>query len=116
MTKIRRPCKNCPWRVDAPPGYWDSTHFTEIWGNCQDDGMHQMACHKSTRESPLPCQGWVRVIGFDAIGVRLLVMIGKVLLTEVGDRSGPKLFPSFAAMLRANGIRLPRRNRVTPWP
>lgn len=108
---IRRPCRNCPWRVDAPRRHWDPSHFTEIWHNCQDDGAHEMACHKSTRAMPLPCQGWVRVMGFGAIGVRLAVMTGKVSLAEVDDQRGPALFPSFAAMLEANGIRLPRRNR-----
>jgi hypothetical protein len=50
-------------------------------------------------------------MGFGAIGVRLAVMTGKVSLAEVDDQRGPALFPSFAAMLEANGIRLPRRNR-----
>jgi hypothetical protein len=114
VIKIRRPCENCPWRVDAPRGYWDPSHFEEIWKNCQDDGMNQMACHKSTAERPLPCQGWVRVMGFRAIGVRLLVMRDHVSEAEVADRDGPALFPSFAAMLRANRVRPPRRNRFLP--
>lgn len=114
MTRLRRPCANCPWRVDSPRGYWDPTHFQEIWNNCQDDGMNQMACHKSTAEHILPCQGWVRVMGFNAIGVRLAVISGKVSHAEVEDRDGPQLFKTFAAMLRANGIRLPRRNRFVP--
>ncbi len=114
MSALRRPCANCPWRVDAPRRYWDPTHFQEIWNNCQDDGTNMMACHKSTPEHRLPCQGWVRVMGFDAIGVRLAVMKGEVLQAEVDDRKGPALFKSFAAMLKANGIPLPRRNRFVP--
>ncbi len=109
--KVRRPCENCPWRVDAPRRHWDPTHFTDIWRNCQDDGMNQMLCHKSTPTVLLPCQGWVRVMGFTAIGVRLAVMNGLVSHAEVEDRNGPQLFPSFGAMLRANGIRVPRRNK-----
>lgn len=114
---MRRPCSNCPWRVDAPRGYWDPQHFVDIWRNCQDDGMNVMLCHKSSalpkaQRGDIPCQGWIRVMGFDAIGVRLLAMSGKVTCEEVNDRGGPKLFGSFATMMRANQVALPRRSRV----
>ena len=160
-TKLRRACANCPWRIDAPRGYWDPQHFVDIWRNCQDDGLNIMLCHltkkaesrrrserdavpvstrtpvsdasedshecthkttsspqpsvKSTStSSPLPCQGWIRVMGFDAIGVRLLVMRGQVTFEEVEDKEGPKLFPTFAAMMKANKIPLPRRSKMVP--
>lgn len=116
MTKLRQACSNCPWRVDAPRDYWDPQHFVDIFRNCQDDGMHVMLCHKAgtlprDQQGSVPCQGWIRVMGFSAIGVRLLVMQNKVTLEEVEDRDGPELFPTFAAMLRANKIKLPRRSR-----
>ena len=75
--------------------------------------MNVMGCHKSTKEAFLPCQGWARVIGFSAIGVRIAVMNGTLKLEEVEDHDGPELFKTFAAMLRANKIKLPRRNRWT---
>jgi hypothetical protein len=117
--KLRRSCENCPWRVDAARGYWDPQHFVDIWKSCQDDGTNIMLCHKSNAlpeadRKSVPCQGWIRVMGFSAIGVRLLVMQGKATLEEVEDRDGPTLFPSFAAMMRANKIRLPRRSKVMP--
>ena len=52
-------------------------------------------------------------MGFDAIGVRLLAMQNKITIEEVEDKDGPTLFPSFAAMLRANKIKLPKRSRWT---
>lgn len=115
--RIRRPCENCPWRLDAPRGYWHPQHFVDIWKNCQDDGLHVMLCHKSTAlpeedRRALPCQGWIRVLGFNAIGVRLLVIRGQATREEVEDAKGPELFRSFAAMLRANKIRLPKRSKV----
>ena len=117
--KLRRPCDNCPWRVDAPRGYWDPQHFTDIWRNCQDDGLNVMLCHKSNALPPaergsVPCQGWIRVMGSAAIGVRILLMNGNATIEEVEDRAGPTLFPTFAAMMRANKIPLPRRSRATP--
>lgn len=117
--KLRRACDNCPWRVDAPRGYWDSQHFVDIWQNCQDDGINVMLCHKATILPPIeqgkvPCQGWIRVMGREAIGVRILLMNGRATIEEVEDRGGPPLFPTFAAMMRANKIRLPKRSRVMP--
>lgn len=116
---IRRPCSSCPWRVDAPRGYWDPQHFVDIWRNCQDDGLNVMLCHKSNalpkeERGDVPCQGWIRVMGYEAIGVRILVMQGKATLEEIEDKDGPKLFPTFTAMMRANKIRLPQRSRMTP--
>lgn len=112
--RCRRPCANCPWRIDAPREHWDPQHFIDIWGNCQDDGQHIMLCHKSCGASEkIPCQGWIRVLGFDAIGVRLLVMRNQVSIEEVTDRGGPLLFSTFAAMLHANKIPpLPRSTAV----
>ena len=116
--KLRRPCDNCPWRVDAPHDYWDPQHFIDIWQNCQDDGIHVMLCHKSgalpkADQGNVPCQGWIRIMGCDAIGVRILLMNGKTTIEEVEDRKGPKLFPTFTAMMRANKIKLPKRSRMT---
>lgn len=114
-TKLRRPCANYPWRVDAPREYWDSSHFVSIWANCQGDSMGSMGCHKSASlPKPTPCQGWIRVMGFASIGVRLLAMTGVVTFDEVNDKGGPKLFRTFAAMLRANKIPVSRIPRFKP--
>jgi len=118
-TKLRRSCENCPWRVDAPRGYWDPQHFVDIWRTCQDDGPHIMLCHKSgvlpkEERVDVPCQGWIRVMGFDAIGVRILAMRGQITFEEVEDKVGPKLFSSFTAMMRANKIKLPKRSKQRP--
>ena len=117
--KLRRPCENCPWRVDAPRGYWDPQHFVDIWRNCQDDGLNIMLCHKSNaapkeKRPEIPCQGWIRVMGFSAIGVRILVMRNQVTMEEVEDTAGPELFPTFVKMMRANKIPLPRRSHAVP--
>ena len=78
--------------------------------------MNVMLCHKANalpedERGNLPCQGWIRVMGFRAIGVRILAMQNKITVEEVEDKGGPKLFPTFNAMMKANKIRLPRRTR-----
>jgi hypothetical protein len=105
--------------VDAPRDYWDPQHFVDIWRNCQDDGLNIMLCHKSNalpqaKRPEVPCQGWIRVMGFDAIGVRILAMRGQITVEEVEDKAGPELFSTFAAMMRANKIAMPRRSRMVP--
>lgn len=119
--KLRRPCSNCPWRVDAPREYWDPQHFADIWQSCQDDGHTVMLCHKAnalppTERDKMPCQGWIRVLGFDAIGVRLLAWQGHVSFEEVEDKEGPTLFETFAKMLQANNVPPPSRSRVLSTP
>ena len=113
---IRRPCNSCPWRKDVPIAYWHPNHFTSIYTQCQDDGMHVMLCHGANRlpegeRSKLICQGWVRVVGFDSVGVRIACINGNVTLAEVNDTEGPELFDSFESMMEANGVEIPKRNR-----
>jgi len=115
--RLRRPCANCPWRVDAPREHWDPHHFLDIWRDCQDDGQKTMLCHKSSGgRDKVPCQGWIRVLGFDAIGVRLLVMRKEAAFEEVADKDGPELFPTFTAMLQANKIPLTARSTALKSP
>lgn len=107
---MRRPCTTCPWRVDTPTEHWHPDHFESIYKNCQGDAFHVMLCHHATK-SPEPakivCQGWARVLGFDAIGVRLAAIKGTVTAAEVNDTEGPELYPTFEAMMKANRIPLP---------
>jgi hypothetical protein len=105
---IRRPCQTPQWRVDAVRGYWDPLHFVDIWRNYQNDDLHSMLCHKSKAapKGEVPCQGWIRSVGFAAIGVWLFVMRGSVILEEVEDHDGPELFQTFTEMMVANKIRL----------
>ena len=106
--RCRKPCNDCPWRKDAPPGHWHPDHFHSIWRTCQDDGTHIMQCHKSKPESEqiLPCQGWVRVVGDEAIGVRIGLFKGTITREELADRAGVgvTLYASFEEMVRAQGI------------
>jgi Family of unknown function (DUF6283) len=108
------PCSTCPWRKDAVKRVRQPANFRALFTNCQDDGLSIMLCHHSKEErADLFCRGWVLVVGVAAIGVRLLMCRGKVKPADLDrPKRCPELFGSFAAMLRANGVRPPRRNRV----
>jgi hypothetical protein len=43
-TKLRRPCTNCPWRVDAPRDYWDPQHFVSICQTMKISSTHGNDC------------------------------------------------------------------------
>ena len=109
--KKQRPCDNCPWRKDAPRGYWDPQHFVDIARHCRDDGTHSMACHKSTPEDPILCAGYILVVGFDSIGLRIAAVRGEVSMKDY-DAEGLELFSGYEEMLKANGVPVPPRNRM----
>lgn len=103
----RHPCTDCPWRVDSPRGHWAPQHFHDIARNCQNDGMDLMLCHKAnalpeSERRRLICVGWARVVGFNAIGVRMAAVQGLISREDIEASGGPRLFKSFGAMLWAH--------------
>lgn len=120
MPKHSKPCSDCPWRRDAPVGHWHPDHFEQIWHGCQDDGMEIMLCHKAAKlpeaeRKNLPCRGWILVMGFAAIGVRLLMSIGRITPSELEPTPKcPELYESFEAMVLAQGLEPPPRNKYVP--
>lgn len=71
-----------------------------------------MNCHKARSGQEIPCQGWVRVMGVEAIGVRILLLRGVINENEIADRRCVPLFVSFRDMLIANGVQPPERNQI----
>jgi len=104
------PCNDCPWRKDSKPEYWHPDHFREIAQTCRNDGVATMLCHKSNQspETNFVCAGWVAAQGTESIGVRILIMQGKVDPTK--NYSGGHELYTFDQMLKANKIRIPNRN------
>lgn len=107
-----RPCGNCPWRKDAPRGYWHPEHFRAIARECRDDGTHTMGCHKSTPERQMVCAGWLGVIGYESIGARILALQGGPTPGDV-SLEGLGMFAGYDDMLAANGVDIPPRNTVS---
>ena len=104
------PCNDCPWRKDAPKEHWHPEHFEDIARTCRGDGMATMLCHKSAAEgctTNMVCAGWVASQGPESIGVRILIMEGKVDSSK--DYSAGHDLYTFDEMLKANKIRIPNR-------
>lgn len=75
-----------------------------------------MMCHCSTPENQMHCWGWIQVVQFDAIGVRLLVMTNQIAEGDVQNSGVHELYESYDEMLLAQESffpdGLPPRNRV----
>lgn len=71
------------------------------------EGLKVMQCHDSTSADPRPCAGFLSVVGYESIGVRLGVLHGILRREDVG-RKIRGLYGSLREMLReADDIELP---------
>jgi hypothetical protein len=111
-TPKRAPCADCPWRKDAPKGYWHPSHFLSVWFSCQDDGQSLMLCHQSKKQKrKIICAGYALIVGYKSIGLRMANLDGKYDPNDY-DACGIPLHGSFDEMMKAQGIEPPPRNRV----
>ena len=85
-------CTNCPWRRSAPkagevggsvPVSTNREHMRQVAHNITE-GLSVMQCHKSSDRKPRPCAGFLSVVGYDSIGVRLGVAMGQLDPADVG--------------------------------
>lgn len=98
-----RLCKNCPFRIASPKAgeLGGSVPMPDALGTARAcmDGLKVMQCHKSPDSRPSACAGFLSVVGYESIGVRLAVMRGIVSADEVGIPM-PGLYGSMREMLR----------------
>ena len=101
---VRKPCKSCPWRVGSSandiPNF--SMKLAERLVNTTrtEIGAPAMACHQSTEVQEFVCVGWLAVLGWDSIAVRLGLLQGKYRVEQLEPgEDWPELYPSFDAML-----------------
>ena len=100
-------CKNCPWRRNAPkageiggsvPVSQSREHMRQVAHNITE-GLRVMQCHKSSDRKPRPCAGFLSVVGYDSIGVRLGVAMGQLDHSDVG-KPITGLYSSLTEMVR----------------
>lgn len=108
MRHRETPCSECPWRRDAPPGQFPRERYEELRATVGAPGEEvsfdapMFACHKSIPGGERPCAGWLAVVGYEHIGVRLAVN-SETLPASVlrpGD-DWPELYDSYEEMVSA---------------
>lgn len=107
---MKRPCGECPWRVDALPGRFPACRYDALRdtsgsaGHEAHFGAPIFACHKSTEGTDRACAGWLAVVGYEHLGMRFAAMTGRlppdIFIT---GEDWPELFGSYEEMAQANG-------------
>lgn len=96
----RKPCSDCPWRVDAV-GEFPAEAFRHSAHTAYDMADATFACHQSGAEKPALCAGFLLQGADHNLAVRLKRMHGECL--DVTD-GGHALHASYRAMAVANGV------------
>lgn len=108
LPRRKRPCKECPWRKDTEPGQFPACRYDALENTTGDRGREapigapMFACHKSPEGREEACAGWLAAVGYEHLGVRLAVAMGRLdpgaLLP---GEDWPELFESYEAMRTA---------------
>jgi hypothetical protein len=109
------PCSTCPYRKDAPIGRWHRSEFEGLLASEASQLGTVYACHghgKLGNADRGLCAGWLldqKKRNVPSIKLRLLLMTSEAACAaiEAVTAGGQDLFPSLAAMCRANGVRRP---------
>ena len=78
--KKRKPCENCPMRIDQKIAEWTQDELDNIL-KCEGQVIPQMACHHSSRKKEIHCAGWVisqLQNNIDNVGLRLSIVTGVI--------------------------------------
>jgi len=97
----RKPCRNCPWRVDAV-GEFPAEAFRHSAPTSYDMAQNTFACHQSGKDKPATCAGFLLRGADHNLAVRLKRMKGQ-RFDDVTD-GGHELHDSYRAMAIANGV------------
>lgn len=95
---VKRPCAECPWRTDIPPGQFTADRFRAL-ATCADDLARTIfACHKSPEKGPFMCAGFLLQQGAHNLTVRMSRQMFADVTTDY------PLHPNYRAMAIANGV------------
>lgn len=100
-TYRRKPCSDCPWRVDAT-GIFPAEAFRHSASTAYDMSDRTFACHQSGGAKPATCAGFLLRGAAHNLAIRLKLIKGEI----VGDvvDGGLQLHDSYRAMAIANGV------------
>lgn len=99
-TYRRKPCIDCPWRIDAV-GEFPAEAFRHSAGTAYDMARETFACHQSGTRKPSICAGFLLRGATHNMSVRLGFIAGRIK-DDVCD-GGHELHQNYRAMAEANG-------------
>jgi hypothetical protein len=97
-----RPCKNCPWRLDATPGEFPIERYRQLASTAEDMSRVIFQCHKTSDEEPVACAGFLARGSLHNLSVRMAMISGQ--LDPRGRDGGLDLHPNYRSMAVAQGI------------
>lgn len=105
-----QPCANCPWRRDSPVGEFPPERYEALRetagrpGGEVPIGAPVFACHKSSEDNTMACAGWLAVCGYEHLGIRYNLAIGRLPASALTAGPGwPPLFGSYEELAERNG-------------
>lgn len=109
LARAPRPCAECPWRRDQPPGKSPPERYEALRdtsatraGGSAPFGTPLFACHMSRDDRA--CAGWLAVEGAGHVGVRLAVVAGRLDAVALAPGADwPELYCSYDDLAEANG-------------
>lgn len=104
----KRPCAECPWRTDTPPGQFGPDAYQRLAPTSGTRGAEAdldaplFACHKSQHGQEIACAGWLAAVGHDHLGIRLAVITGRLPASALTPgEDWPELYESLQDMAAA---------------
>lgn len=102
--KCKSPCKNCPYRIDAPLQLWHKEHYVELMTNDADVLNGKMyLCHKNHGGV---CVGWLiiqRTRNYPSIQLRIEMIKQNINSIYLGSlRCKTKMYATIKDMVQAN--------------
>ena len=108
LPRAKRPCRECPWRRDVTPGQFPACRYDALRdtsgsaGNEAPLGAPLFACHKSPEGQEWACAGWLAAVGYEHLGVRLLVITERIPAEAMSPGADwPELHGSYEEMAAA---------------
>ncbi len=101
---VKTTCRECPWKKSATLGKFPPERYAALAETANRSGTFPQpifACHMSREGNDRACAGFIIIVGYDNIGVRLAARFERFSMEEI--KSDGELYESFDAMAAANG-------------
>lgn len=112
MKARSRPCGECPFRRDTPPGQFPAERYAALESTHGYPGREAsfdapwFGCHKMPLDAQpgeeIACAGWLVIEGYNHLGVRIAAAEGRLTKENLEPHDDwPDLFQSYAEMAAA---------------